>query len=227
MKNFFHLVLFVTLLISCSSKGYCALVTFEFEAFFTESFDLANAGDRFFGSYTFDNTIDPVSYPPGSSLTIQTNDLRRFPTTKWNSTIVSTVIPTFSVTGNSINIAVGNDTTIFGDRYSITLTGDSSTLLPNGKRVNFIQFDLQSPYAFGANLIDEDAFDILPDLSKQRTDTSNNGRFFVIDGDSCEQCRVKLTSLTRASAPGVPEPATMALMGLGLAGAGFVRRKKK
>lgn len=195
-------------------NAYAALRTIEFEGAIgsSNSSPIVNEGDIFTGHYTFETSVTPIPHPD-ATLDIQAVAINDTLTgTGWALNVNSTAVAPFVVTGTGGVISVGNNTGVFGDRYIATL--DSASNLPLGEQLNFFQIDLQDRIADGADMLIDDLFTSLPDISL--ADESTGGRFFTLDVGSGErQIPIIVTSLTL-----VPEPSAWCLLLMGVASIG-------
>lgn len=218
------LVLVGIFILGFATNAQSALITFDFEGMFNDTNLLFNSGDTFFGSYTFESTT-PVIPHPDPSLDIQA--LAIDPAllgTGWDLAVNSSVISDFSLSGNLGVIAVGDETAIVGDRYTVTLSNFGGNLpLPGGLFLNFFQIDLIDLTSPGpTDMLSSDDFRSLPDLSAA-VSFNSHGRFFALGStEGCDQCSITLTSLTERAV--VPEPSTLFLFGTAILGLAFRRK---
>jgi hypothetical protein len=110
-------------------------ITFAFTGFLSsgQSNALVNAGDTFTGTYTLETGTAHIAHPD------VTFDYQSLAVTNFSITMNSSVIAPFTFGGTAGNMAVGNNTAAFGDRYSMTTSGG---VVPIGT-LNFFQIDLQ------------------------------------------------------------------------------------
>jgi hypothetical protein len=179
-------------MLSCAESGLAGLITYEFSGTIDESNPIVNAGDSYGGSFTFESTVTPSAHPD-PTLEIQALFIyTTLPGTGWTLDVNSTAVPSFSLSGETGQISVGNDTPSFGDRYVVTLSG-ADVPLPLGGALTFFQIDLQDPTANGEDMLEDDLYTSLPNLSLA---SIADGRFFTSDyGSGCTQCRHTPTSL--------------------------------
>lgn len=178
-----------------SAYANAVLWTFNFSGRFNSSTALYNSGDTFSGSYTFETTAPVIDLTGDGDISIDSRadaidpDL---PGTGWNLTVFSSVVPGFTVSGNSGQISIGNDTSSFVvDRYIVTLFG--SDPLPGGAADHFFQIDLFDMSGAGADILDSGDLDVVPNLALAMI---ADGRF-VVPGSNigCTDCGVTMTSL--------------------------------
>ena len=165
-----------------------AAVTFQFQgAMAANSTDSDFTADlEFSGFYTFDSSAAGFSHPREGSI----NRIYHRAISSWEVKFPSTG---YVFEGAAGSISVGNNTAN-GDRYTATLHGviSSGAPLPSGRRVDFIQFDLQSPFLSGRDFLRDDSVQVRGlDLSLVKL---ISGRVvMVVDA----QPRLALTQLTR------------------------------
>lgn len=195
-----------------------ALITYAFEGVFNSTSSLFNIGDTFSGTYTFDNTASVLPHPDSAFDTQSVAISNSLPGTSWSLFVSSTAVADFSVSGTSGVIAVGNNTSAFGDRYDATLS--STNPLPGGLTLEFFQISLLDSTANGADMLSSGAIDVFPNLSLT---SQPSGRFYISDEtNGCTQCYIAVTSLTA-----VPIPTALWLFSSGLLGLVGISRRKK
>ena len=176
------LTLISTLLFA--TNAHSTLITDEFTGSFNSTSSFFNPGDAFSGSYTFESTAAGTIPHPDTTLDTQTPVIQLgFPGTGWDLDVFSSAVANFSISGTSGSISVGNNTSIFGDRY---IAGFGPViLLPDGTRSFGFQIDMQDPTSAGADMLSDGAFQSLPNLALA---SNAGGRFFLESGFGCTQC---------------------------------------
>ena len=165
-----------------------ASVTFQFQGVMdangTDSDFTADL--EFSGSYTFDSSAAGFSPLQEGSI----NRIYHFAIASWEVTFPSTG---YVFEGAIGAISVGNNTA-FGDRYIATLSGviSSGAPLPSGRRVNFIQFDLQSRFHSGRDFLRDNSIQV-DGLDLSLVELIGGRVSMVVDA----QPRLTLTQLTR------------------------------
>jgi PEP-CTERM motif len=204
MNRFLKLCIFASALI-LSTAGQCNIITYNFAGTLTSSLGTLNSGDAFSGSYTVDTTIAAT----GNSTFSVFNNL----------TGVSLTIGSFTA-----NIGPGSglpeiqqDDVAGADRYALIGRNPTGSSQIDGLDITLIGFRLDD--TTGTAISDALVLLTNPTLSSF---TSNSLLLFF--GTSTDPVREVVSG--ELSSLSVPEPATLALVGLGLAGISYQRRRQ-
>lgn len=135
----------------------------------------------------------------------------------------SSITFTFDTPVNAVGFEVGDWATCcfapITDLF-ISFDGGAPILVASASSLSDGLFPSQDNQNIDVTEIFVAAFDDTGDFTSVSFWGNGNGEFLVAGG------QVRYALLDQGSLPGVPEPATLALFGLGIAGLGFARKKK-
>lgn len=201
----------ITFILAFSTLSQASLITYNFAGTLTTSLGSLSSGDAFSGSYTVDTTI-AATVPSTSSYAVFNN-----------LTDVSIVIGAFSaVVGPGSGLPeIQQDDVAGADRYALLGRNPVGSSQISGLDIISIGFRLDDSTGGAIS----DALNLLtnPILSNF---SSNELLLFFVGQDQQGQNRFEVVTGSLSSLS-IPEPGTLALMGLGLAGIGYRRHRSR
>ena len=208
MARFIKLLVVASAL-TVSTAGHGAIITYDFAGTLTSSLGTLTSGDAFSGSYTFDTTVVAT----GTSSFAVFNNL----------TDVSLTIGSFtaSIGPGSGLPEIQQDNVAGADRYGLQGRNPTGSSQIDGLDISSIGFRLDD--TSGTAISDALVLLTNPMLADFTGNTFllffgspiGGGRFEVVTG-----------TMSNLAERTVPEPATLALLGIGLAGITYQRRRQ-
>ena len=190
-----------------STSTIASPITYNFAGKLTDSFGSLNVGDAFSGSYTLDPSVVAI----GNSSQAVFNNLLG----------ASLTIGSFSATigpGTGLPEIQQDDNVTGADRYALVGRNPLGSSQIGGLNISLFGFRLDDTSETA--LSDATALLTNPSLSNFTSKT-----FLVFFGDPTTR-DFAVVSGTLDSLSSIPEPATFALLGLGLVGLGFSRHRR-
>lgn len=193
-----------------STAGHGAIITYDFAGTLTSSLGTLNSGDAFSGSYTFDTTVAATGTSSSSFAAFN------------NLTDVSLTIGSFtaSIGPGSGLPEIQQDNVAGMDRYGLLGRNPTGSSQIDGLDISSIGFRLDD--TSGTAISDALVLVTNPTLADFTSNTfqlffgsPTGGRFEVVNG-----------TMSNLSERTVPEPAALALLGIGLAGITYRRRRQ-